>query len=282
MSAQEPYFRPNALPEALATLSERPWVILAGGTNFYAAQQDRPITQPVLDITGLSELRGVHRDGALWRIGALTTWTDVIEATHLPRRFDGLRQAAQELGRIQIQNVATVCGNLCAAVRAADGPPNLLALDARVELRSQHGQRVIPIADFVTGDQQTVRLPAELVTGLLIPENDRGASGHFRKLAARRYLASSIVSIAAVFEWADEGDIEAVRLAIGGCGPVARRLPALEEALQARPASADLAALAQPQHIAHLAPLDDLRATAQYRRHAALTLLRRLLHEVGP
>lgn len=240
------------------------------------------MTQPVLDISGLSELRGIRRDGARWRIGALTTWTDLIEATHLPRRFDGLRQAARELGATQIQNVATICGNLCAALPAADSTPNLFALDAHLELRSQQGQRVIPVADFVLTEQRTRRLPEEMVTGLLIPDNDRSANGHFRKLGARRYLVSSIVSIGAVVQWAEHGRIDAVRLAIGGCGPVAQRLPALEEALLGRHAGDDLAALVHPQHIAHVTPIDDLRASAEYRRHAALILLRRLLHEVRP
>lgn len=276
------YLRPAALPEALAALGETSRAIIAGGTDFYPARLGRPLTESVLDISGLTDLRGIRRDDDGWRIGALTTWTDLIEAADLPRRFDGLKQAAREVGGVQIQNVATVCGNLCNASPAADGIPNLMALDAAVELRSQAGMRLVPVADFVTGNRRTVRKPDEMVTGLLVPENDRNVESHFLKLGARRYLVISIAMIGAVIEWTADRRIAAARLAIGACGPVAQRLPLLEQALLGREAGADLAALLRPEHIAGLAPIDDVRGTADYRRDAAMTLLRRLLTELRP
>lgn len=276
------YFRPTGLPEALAALGQDSWAIIAGGTDFYPARLGRPMTEPVLDISSLGELRGIRREGTAWRIGALTTWTELIEAAHLPRRFDGLKQAAREVGGVQIQNVATICGNLCNASPAADGIPNLLALDAQVELQSRSEKRLVPIADFITGNRKTTRRPHELVTGLLVPENDSGAESHFLKLGARRYLVISIAMIGAVIEWSADRRIAAAGLAIGACGPVAQRLPLLEQALIGRAANDDLAALVKPEHIASLSPIDDVRGTADYRRDAALTLLRRLLSELRP
>lgn len=274
------FFRPAALPDALAALGRENWSIIAGGTDFYPARLGRPLAEPVLDISGLSDLRGIRRDGDAWRIGALTTWTDLIEAAQLPRRFDGLKQAARAVGGVQIQNVATICGNLCNASPAADGIPNLMALDAAVELSAQAGQRLVPIADFVTGNRRTVRKPDEMVTGLLVPESGRDAESHFLKLGARRYLVISIAMLGAVIEWTPDRRIAAARLAIGACGPVAQRLPALEQALLGHAAGADLAALVRPEHIAALTPIDDVRGTADYRRDAAMTLLRRLLNEL--
>lgn len=276
------FFRPAALPDALAALGRENWSIIAGGTDFYPARLGRPMTEPVLDISGLSDLRGIRRDGDAWRIGALTTWTDLIEAAHLPRRFDGLKQAARAVGGVQIQNVATICGNLCNASPAADGIPNLMALDAAVELSAQAGRRLVPIADFVTGNRRTVRKPDEMVTGLLVPENDRDAESHFLKLGARRYLVISIAMLGAVIEWTPDRRIAVARLAIGACGPVAQRLTALEQVLLGHAAGEDLAALVRPEHIAALTPIDDVRGTADYRRDAALTLLRRLLNELRP
>ncbi len=112
--------------------------MLAGGTDVYPAYASGPIDRPVLDITALPGLRGVTDDGDAWRIPALTTWTDLAE-TDLPAAFDGLRAAARTIGGRQIQNTGTVCGNVVNASPASDGMPNLLALDAAVELASSAG-----------------------------------------------------------------------------------------------------------------------------------------------
>lgn len=274
------FLRPQSLPDALSALRSADWVILAGGTDFFPARLGRPMTEPVLDISGIRDLAGIRREADGWHIGALVTWTDLATAGQLPSRFDGLKQAAREVGGVQIQNVATICGNLCNASPAADGIPNLMALDAKVELQSQRGRRLLPIADFVTGNRRTRRAPDELVTGLLVPENDRATTAGFLKLGARRYLVISIAMIGAVIEWSTEQRIENARVAIGACGPVATRLPELEAALIGHPRHQDPASLITQQQLAALSPIDDVRGSAAYRRDAALTLLRRLLHEL--
>src|SRR5690242_20135548 len=125
--------------EALDALSGagEPPLVVCGGTDVYPAHTTRPIERPVLDISRVAGLRGITRsDDGGWRIGATTTWTDVAESSSLPRAFDGLRAAARAVGGRQIQNAGTVAGNVVNASPAADGTPNLLALDASVEVMS--------------------------------------------------------------------------------------------------------------------------------------------------
>src|SRR5450432_771034 len=145
------YRRPADLADALAELARRRWTVLAGGTDFYPARVGRPVSEPLLDISGLRALRAIARESpangdAVWRVGGLTTWSDLIEAG-LPVALAGLVQAAREVGGIQIQNQATVGGNLCNASPAADGVPALMALDARVELASRRGVRALPLTE---------------------------------------------------------------------------------------------------------------------------------------
>ena len=132
------YALPSTLPEALALRAAGDWQILAGGTDFYPALVDTPIGADVLDISGLPALGKIERGTGGWRIGALATWTDLL-AADLPPAFDALILAAREIGSLQIQNAASIAGNLCNASPAADGVPPLLILDARVELQSARG-----------------------------------------------------------------------------------------------------------------------------------------------
>ena len=142
------YLRPRGLEEALQALT-RPFTVLAGGTDFYPARVGRAVTEDVLDIAGIAALRGISGTSAGWRLGATTTWSELVEAD-LPPMFDGLKQAAREVGGRQIQNAGTVAGNICNASPAADGVPALLALDAEVELASRDGARRLPLASFIT------------------------------------------------------------------------------------------------------------------------------------
>jgi CO/xanthine dehydrogenase FAD-binding subunit len=273
------YLRPVELDDALAALAARPRVVLAGGTDYYPARVGRPVDDDVLDITGLSSLRAIAQAGGLWRIPALATWSDVI-AADLPPLFDGLKLAAREVGGVQIQNAGTVCGNLCNASPAADGIPNLLALDARVELASAGGRRALPVAEFVTGNRRTARRPDELVTALLVPAPTREARSTFLKLGARKYLVISIVMVGAVVE-TDGDTIAAARVAVGSCSAAAKRLPALEQRLVGRKLAPSLASLVAASDLSPLSPIDDVRGTAAYRSDAALTLVGRALAELA-
>lgn len=274
------YTRPERLEDALLALRERPWTVLAGGTDHYPARVACTVDEDLLDVTALPELRGIGRDpdGGL-TIGAAATWSQVIDAG-LPMACDGLKAAAREVGGAQIQNRATVGGNLCNASPAADGVPALLSLDAEVELASFDKVRRLPLEAFVLGNRRTARRPDELLTAIRIPAAALDGRGRFLKLGARRYLVISIVMVAGTMTRAQDGTIAAVRLAVGACSAAALRLRDLEGALIGRPAAA-AAETVDDAHLAGLQPIDDVRADAGYRRQAAAVLVRRCLAELA-
>lgn len=273
------YSRPDTLDEALRILSAGSRTLLAGGTDHYPARVDRFADEDILDLTAIGALRGIAELADHWRLGALTTWTELAEAA-LPPLFDGYRRAAREVGGRQVQNAGTLGGNLCNASPAADGTPNLLALDARVELTSAAGRRELAIPDFVLGNRRTARLPDEIVTALIVPKPAAAARTAFAKLGARRYLVISIVMVAARLEV--EGDrIARAGIAVGACSAVPKRLPALEARLVGQSLASGLHDLVAASDIAGLAPLDDVRGSAAYRRAAAVTLLRDTLAGLG-
>ena len=265
------FLRPDRLDDALAALGAKPWTVLAGGTDHYPARAAYEPDEDILDITALPGLRRIERCGGDWRIPALATWTDLIGAD-LPSQFSGLRAAARQVGGWQIQNAGTLVGNVCNASPAADGMPNLLALDARIELRSREGVRSLPLAEFVLGPRRTALRCNELATAILMPELD--AASVFLKLGARRYLVISAAMAALVLERDGAGRIRSARAAVGACGPVAARLPGLEAALVGQFPDPDLL---RPEHLQPLRPISDVRGTAEYRTEAALELVRRAL-----
>jgi xanthine dehydrogenase small subunit len=279
------YHRPATLQEALAIRAGGDVMVLAGGTDVYPAKAARSAWgdmhhKDVLDITRLAELRGIADAGSHWRIGALATWSELI-AAELPALFDGLKLAAREVGGAQIQNRGTIAGNLCTASPAGDGLPNLLALDAEIQLASAAGTRRVPMREFLTGYRQTACRADEIVTAILMPKRVSGnVRSHFVKLGARRYLVISIAMVAGIVEIGADGRISAARLAVGACSAVPQRLPALEAKLVGAPLAAASGRVAS-EHVAHLTPIDDIRASAEYRRHAALTLVRDLLAQIA-
>jgi CO/xanthine dehydrogenase FAD-binding subunit len=276
------YARPKALDEALA-LRESGAQIVAGGTDFYPARVGKPLydrdVSCVLDLTSLRELRGIREEVTQFRIGALTSWTAIAEAA-LPAQFYCLQAAAREVGGRQIQNRGTIGGNLCNASPAADGVPALLALGAEIELISRAGKRKLPLSDFILGPRRIALRPDEIASALLIPKPKGAAHSSFVKLGARKYLVISIVMAAGYLDVIGSRIVEA-RIAVGSCSPVAQRLPALEAALKGEVAISNLARLVKPEHLAPLAPIDDVRASADYREEAALVVVRRLLTELA-
>jgi CO/xanthine dehydrogenase FAD-binding subunit len=270
------YFRPNTLSEAVHVLASSGGQILAGGTDFFPSLADRPVTGTVVDISGLGELKGVICEPNYIRIGGLTTWSEIVR-TPLPRCFDGLKAAAREIGGIQIQNRGTVAGNLCNASPAADSVPPLLALDAEVELVSKTGTRRIRLGDFITGSRKTERRPGEILSQVLVPRTIENAASTFLKLGARRYLVISIAMVAVVIQKDSVGCVREARVSVGSCSVVARRLTELERALVGAPVAVGLGALARAEHLKDLSPIGDVRATAAYRRDAALRLVQRAL-----
>ncbi|RTL61106.1 MAG: hypothetical protein EKK41_28360 [Hyphomicrobiales bacterium] len=271
------YFRPASLEEALVIRADADVMPIAGGTDVYPAKVSRAgwgdmSHKDVLDISAITSLRGLSQSDTHWRLGALVTWSEVARAS-LPASLRGLQQAAREVGGVQIQNRGTVAGNICTASPAGDGAPNLLALDAEIELASRTGTRRVAMRDFITGYRQTACRPDELVTAILIPKLPEQAEAIFLKLGARRYLVISIAMVSALAVCDGAGRILDVRLAVGACSATPQRLASLEQALIGEPI-AGAGAKVGKQHLAHLSPIDDVRGSAAYRLDAALTLVR--------
>ena len=276
-------FRPENLEDALTLRAEREVLPLAGGTDVFPARAvdeawGRPAALPLLDLSGLCELRGIAEAEGGYRLGGLATWSDIVRAD-LPAGFDGLKQAAREVGGHQIQNRGTLVGNLCNASPAADGLPMLLLLEAEIELASRRGTRRLPLEDFVTGNRQTRLAPDELAVALHIPHPPGGVASRFLKLGSRHYLVISIAAVAGLVALDGSGAIASARIAVGACSPVARRLTALEAALVGRHIDDGLMSLVEETVSPALSPIDDARGSADYRREAACVLVRRLLME---
>lgn len=272
--------RPATLDHALALLAgDGPrWRIVAGGTDVYPALAEAAPRTDMLDITAVAGLRGIGRSSAGWRIGALTTWSDIARAP-LPPGLAVLQQAAVEVGSIQIQNAGTIAGNIVNASPAADGTVALLALEAAVEVAGPAGVRVVALADFVTGPRQVALGAGELVTAVLLPDSGEGARSAFVKLGARRYLVISIAMVAACIGF-EAGRVLRAAVAVGACSPVACRLPALEARLIGARA-ADMAGLVRASDADGLTPLSDVRARAAYRRQSVPVLLSRALAQIA-
>lgn len=273
------YHRPETLQDALALLDGQAATVAAGCTDLFPATDAQALTGTVLDISAIAGLRGIEGTAEGWRIGAATTWSDILRAS-LPPAFDMLKQAAREVGSVQIQNAGTIGGNICNASPAADGVPPLLALDACVELASATGTRRLALAEFLTGARRTALRPGEMVTAIEVPRASGAGRSRFLKLGARKYLVISIASVAVrLVERA--GRVESAALAVGACSPVALRLPGLEQRLRQR-ALADLPdAVDDGEVAAALSPISDIRADSGYRLAAAGDLLRRALSDVA-
>ena len=277
------YFRPRKLAGALRICAERQVSVIAGGTDIYPARASRlawgdPAHPDVLDITAIAGLDQIEESKQVFRIGCLVTWGDLLR-THLPPLFDAYRCAARTVGSVQVQSRGTLVGNLFTASPASAGIPNLLALDALVELASRIGRRHVPIAPFLDRDPLALCRPDELATALIVPKL-QGARSAFRKLAVRRYLGIAIATVCAIVSTDVGGAITTARIAVGACSPTPLRLKALEGDLIGVPVPTAAARVERP-YFYELEPIDDIRASAAYRLAAVETLTRDALADVA-
>ena len=274
------YFRPLDLEETLAALAATPLTVLAGGTDFYPAHVGKPVVENIIDVTRIPALCGIAETTEGWRIGATTTWTDLIGAP-LPDYFRALKLAAREVGGMQIQNAGTIAGNICNASPAADGVSALMALNAKVELRSAQSTRLVPLTEFILGNRKTLRQPNELVTAIIVPKWRENSRSTFLKIGTRKYLLISIVMVAACIETDAVGVISNAAICVGACSPVAQRLPELEARLIGQRLTLAITEQVKVGDLNSLSPIADVRSSADYRTDAALTLVKRALAELA-
>jgi CO/xanthine dehydrogenase FAD-binding subunit len=260
-------FEPRSLRDALLMLrDEGPLTPMAGCTDLYVSLNFGTLQATrFLNLWRLGDLRAIRTRGRMLTIGALATYTDLQRSAVVRKQLPMLAAAGREVGGVQIQNRGTIGGNVANASPAGDTLPVLAAADAAVVLQSVSGTRRVAFADFYTGYRQTVRQFDELIVGFEIPAI-RGRQW-FRKVGTRAAQAISKVVMAGVV---DRGRI---RLALGSVAPTVIRARATETAL------AGGASLEEAQRVlaSEIAPIDDLRSTAEYRRRVAANLLARML-----
>jgi CO/xanthine dehydrogenase FAD-binding subunit len=254
---------PRSLPDALKMLrDEGPLLPLAGCTDVYVTLNFGTLRETrFLNLWKLDALRGIEMKGGTLRIGALTTYTEIIKSKLIARRLPMLAAAAREIGGVQIQNRGTIGGNVANASPAGDSLPVLLASDAVVVLRSAAGTRRVPMTSFYVGYRQTAARPDELIVGFEIPAT--AGRQWFRKVGTRAAQAIAKIVVAGVW------DRRAPRLAMGSVGPTVLRLTKTEAAMAAGASLSE----AQETLRREIAPIDDMRSTAEYRRNVAANLL---------
>jgi xanthine dehydrogenase small subunit len=273
--------QPRSLNHALAMLrDEGPLVPMAGCTDLYVSLNFGTLKDTrFLNLWSLESLRTIEMRGGLLFIGALATHSDLIRSPLVRRRIPMLAAAAREVGGVQIQNRGTLGGNVANGSPAGDTLPVLAAADATVVLRSADAMRRVPFTAFYTGYRQSVRRPDELIVGFEIPPV--AGAQWFRKVGTRAAQAISKIVVAGVAPFNRSGDRRrsgrssqpagAVRFALGSVGPTVVRAVRTEEAL----ASGATLAEAQRVLVDEIAPIDDIRSTAEYRRRVASNLLAR-------
>jgi CO/xanthine dehydrogenase FAD-binding subunit len=233
----------------------------------------------VLDLSRLAELKGVSTDGYEVTIGALTTYTELRHSPVISARLPALAEAAATVGAAQIQNRGTIGGNICNASPAGDSLPVLLAVDAVFDLGSAGGIREVPASEFWTGYRQTALQNDELLLRVRLGV-ERSRRTRFRKVGTRAAQAISKVVIALSYRLED-GVWRDVRVALGSVAATTIRAAETEAVLEGSRPSEKVADKAAHALAAEIAPIDDVRSTADYRRSVSSRVLHRLLREEG-
>jgi CO/xanthine dehydrogenase FAD-binding subunit len=247
---------PRSLEEALALKAERPDAMpIQGGTDVMVELNfDRARPPALLNLNEVAELRGWSRENGRLRLGSGLTYTEAME---LREPLRALAEASRTVGGPQIRNRGTIGGNLGTASPAGDALPPLLVYGAEVELASERGERTAPLHDFIVGPKRTTLEADELILGVRLPAP--GSRQTFMKVGPRNAMVIAVVSLALLV------DGDEARASFGSAGPV----PGLVTA----PVDDDLS-----ERVAEAAsPIDDVRGTARYRRHALRILTQRAL-----
>ena len=263
-----------SLDEALAVLGDQPGTRpFAGGTDLMVLLEFGSLPPGrYLGIWKVNELRGITADDREVSIGALTTYTEVRASDLLSREFPLLGRAARETGGIAIQNRGTIGGNIANASPAADTPPALLVYDAELDVRSAQGTRRVAYASFHRGYKQMDLEPDELIVRIILPRGRAGWREDYRKVGARQAQAISKVCFAAAAR-IDGGRISDIRLAYGAVAPIPLRCARTEELVRGQRVDSGLLAAADRELLNEIAPIDDMRSTAAYRRRVSSNLL---------
>ena len=268
---------PRSIEEAIRHLSEHPELRpVAGCTDLLVADPKEIDALPgVMDLLTVPELRGIRWDGETLEIGATTTFAEIGDSPKVRQSFPALAEAASQIGGWQIQNRATLGGNMANASPAGDSLPVVLALDAAVVLVGPEGERTVDYSEFHLGYRATAIQPGEIIGRIRLPRPHADSVQLFRKVGTREAHAISKV-VVAMLGRVEDGRFAEYRLAAGSVAPVPVRLSAVEEAIVGREADRETADLAGRVAAESVEPIDDVRSTAAYRRFALERVVRRL------
>jgi CO/xanthine dehydrogenase FAD-binding subunit len=274
---------PRDLNAALEKLSRQPgdWKPFAGGTDLMVLLEAGKLAdRKFLNIWNLDELRRIEVTSEHVTIGSLVTYTQVRSHGALSQEFPLLGCAAAETGSIATQNRGTLGGNIANASPAADSPPALLVYNAELELVSTKGSRWLPYGSFHTGYKKMNMRPDELIRAIRLPRTTNGWKHYYRKVGTRRAQAISKVCFAAAAR-VEDGRIADVCIALGSVAPTPLRAIQTENLLRGEKPDSVVLSAAQAALASEIAPIDDMRSTARYRRRVAQNLLAEFLEVVA-
>lgn len=270
---------PRSLGEALGALAENPSLTpVAGGTDLLVTDAaGRAAIGDVLDVSRIPELHGIREDERQrLEIGGATTFTEIGNDPRVIQRYPALRDAAQVVGGWQIQNRATLAGNMANASPAGDSLPALLALDAIVLLAGPNGHREVAYEHFHEGYRKTAVQPGELIVSVILPPPPPSFMQGYTKVGTREAQAISKV-VVAFSAGVIDGELIRVRFAAGSVAATPIRLQATEAFCEHQVLSETLADQAGLSAANEVQPIDDVRSTAEYRSHVLGRVVRRLL-----
>ena len=278
------YLRPKTLDEALSLLKQHGEAarLLAGGTDLIPQLKGREMTIPryVIDLKGIPGLTTLaYTKKRELSIGPLTTISAIEDSETVRTHFSPLAQAAASMASPQVRNRGTFAGNICSAVPSADSAPALLSLNAAVKLKSLKGERVVSMDDFFTGPRTTVIRPDEILLAITVPEMAPGGKGVYLKLSPRKAMDLAVVGVAA-FGLMEGGVCKDVRIALGAVAPTPVRAPMAEALLRGQKITPGLIDEAAKNAITQCNPIDDHRASAEYRCDMVFAMTRRALQQV--
>ncbi len=274
------FLSPKSLTAALHAIDGqgKDYRILAGGTNLIPNLRDGAIhPRLVVDLGGIKTLKYIKEKNGRIRIGALTTISDLMGSSLIKKRAGLLWDAVHTFGGPLVRNRATVGGNLVDASPAADTAVPLLALNAQVKLRSIKGQRTVALNNFFTGYQKTMIKPGEILSEVVFPIPARGMKhGHF-KLGRRNAMAISVVSVAVLLDMKGKKICADAAIALGSVAPTPLRVKKAEVVLKGKRVDPELAKQCGEVASKNASPINDIRASADYRRTMCAVLVHRMI-----
>lgn len=270
---------PTLLEECWDVLEHNPEArIFCGGTDLLVQLRAGEIDSPVLiGLEKITELSGVREEGGTLWIGAASTHGQLLDNPLIRSHLSILASALSTLGSPLIRSMGTIGGNICTASPAGDSLPPLYILDAEVEVGSRRGLRRLPIGQFIKGPGLTDLKPDEILLGVRVAKPERYNCHHSEKVGQRKSLACAIASMAALLKVSGSGIIEDAHLAWGSVAPTVLMVPAAEAALTGKRLCRETLEEASVLVRGAASPIDDIRASAEYRRDVAGNLLLRLL-----